>query len=178
MENWESIEGYDGLYEVSDLGRVRSLISSFKHPNGCILKFQTYTRYALVGLVRDGRSKKHYIHRLVAQAFKGIPRGEEVNHLNGDKLDNRLSNLEVCDHKRNVAHAWENDLLPMPPKSQGSANGRATITEQDALTIWQRLLDGDNPTELARELKISRNVVYDIKRRRKWGHILPEGPRL
>lgn len=178
MENWKSIEGYEGLYEVSDEGRVKSLRSSTRHPNGCILKAGTWTGYALVGLNKDRVAKKFYVHRLVAEAFHGLPDGKEVNHLNGQKLDNRASNLEVCDHQQNITHAWGAGLLPPPPKTRGVLNGRATVSEADVLNIWDRLKHGANPTELARELKISRNIIYDIKRRRKWVHILPEGPRL
>ena len=99
-EQWRDIEGYDGMYQVSDLGRVRSRYSGewrvmkpSKNGNG----------YLFVDLYKDGKSKNFRIHRLVAQAF--IPNDDEtktiINHRNSIRDCNRVDNLEWCDYQYN-----------------------------------------------------------------------------
>lgn len=106
-EIWKDIIGYEGLYQVSSLGRVRSL-DRYDSRNcfweGRILKL--YTRkggYLFVQLHLNGKGKNYLVHRLVAIAF--IPNPDnlpEVNHLDEDKTNNRVENLEFCDRKYNI----------------------------------------------------------------------------
>lgn len=113
-EIWKDIKGYEGLYQVSSLGRVRSL--SRYHWNGAgwwkskdrILIPRTSKNkyhYMSVQLVKEGKKKNNYIHRLVAETFiknnKELPM---VNHINEDKHDNRVSNLEWCDGIYNATY--------------------------------------------------------------------------
>lgn len=114
MENWRPVCGYDGIYEVSDCGQVRSLGRNRRGKLGAptrvsarILK-QGGGRYSMVLLCRDGERRAHSVHRLVAEAF--IPRDEtrlEVNHRDGDKRNNHVSNLEWVTRSENVAHAYQ-----------------------------------------------------------------------
>lgn len=101
IERWMAIKGYEGLYEISNLGNVRSLwfgkrkiLKQKKGKNG----------YYSVTLCKNGIKKKEFlVHRLVVISFLGpIPEGYVVNHLNENKLDNRLSNLEICTQKENT----------------------------------------------------------------------------
>lgn len=108
-EKWKSIEGYEGLYEISTMGRVKSMERKVKNGNGYrivrerILKPHKHNNGYLQLLIhKEGTIKKYYIHRLVAEAFISNPLNfPEVNHLNEDKTDNRLENLEFCDKKHN-----------------------------------------------------------------------------
>lgn len=98
-EIWKPVLNYEGLYEVSNFGRVKSLIS------GKILKLTKQRNgYLQVGLCKDRKQKKFLVHRLVYMAFNGeIPAGLEVNHINDkDKTDNRLCNLNLMTHKENL----------------------------------------------------------------------------
>lgn len=123
-EIFRSIEGYEDLYEVSNLGNVRSLGNN-KSRKTKVLKPQTSGRdYLHVALCKDGKVKRFLVHRLVVEAFLGkIPESLEVNHLNEDKTDNRLINLSLMTRKANnnygtrnqrVAEAMTNGKLSKP----------------------------------------------------------------
>lgn len=97
MEIWKDVLGYEGLYVVSSLGRVKSV------KTGLIMKHRdNRDGYKNVALRKNGRQKKKYIHRLVVEAFIGaIPKGLEVNHKDEDKSKNTLDNLEICTRQYN-----------------------------------------------------------------------------
>ena len=99
VEVWKDVLGFQGIYQASNLGRIKSL----KFGREKILKPRINARgYFLVMLCKDGVQKNHYIHRLVYEAFNGkIPQGLVVNHLNEIKTDNHLNNLEICSHREN-----------------------------------------------------------------------------
>ena len=102
METWKKIKGYEDCYEVSDLGRVKSL----KNNKSIILKGNLDSKgYLTVSLSKNDVSKTHIIHQLVAIAFLNhIPNRFKlvVNHINFNRLDNRLDNLEVVTHRENT----------------------------------------------------------------------------
>lgn len=116
IEEWRPIEGYEGLYEISSYGKVRSLdrYDSRNHfRNGRILKLSYNTvGYLSVGLHSNGKAKTYMVHRMVAEAF--IPNPDnlpEVNHRNEDKSNNSVENLEWCDHKYNSNYGTRNDRI-------------------------------------------------------------------
>lgn len=111
MEIWRAIPGYNEKYAVSNLGEVRSIRM------GKMLK-QRVDRagYKSVRLTSNGVTKTLLVHRLVAETFiPRLPRQKVVNHLNGNKTDNRLENLEWTTHKENIQHAYRTGLC----KAQG-----------------------------------------------------------
>lgn len=107
-EEWRPILGYEGLYEVSNLGRVRSLHARFAEPRPC--KFGTdQTGYPTVMLSKEGRRKPFTVHRLVAVAFHGSLRNalhREVGHLDGDMKNCRADNLKWVSKTENEAHKY------------------------------------------------------------------------
>ena len=116
IEIWKEIQDYEGLYEVSNLGRVKNLERLVKNKHGYrkvkekILTATSFN-YACVFL-SNGNVKQHYVHRLVATAFIPNPFNKEmVNHKSGNKLDNRLTNLEWVTRSENTIHAIENGLI-------------------------------------------------------------------
>lgn len=114
MEIWKDIEGYEGLYQVSNLGRVRSLDRVVQRSSYCsnaqerrkgrILKISHMpTGYGFCSLSKDNTQETKLIHRLVAEAFmQNLNNYPCINHRNEDKTDNRVENLEWCTQKYNV----------------------------------------------------------------------------
>ena len=110
MEEWKSIPGYEGLYEVSSYGRVKSLEISYTRKNGImdhkpeiiLSPKNNGTGYFMVCLYKNKTHKYYLIHRLVALAFLPNPDNLPcVNHKDEDKTNNKVDNLEWCDHKYN-----------------------------------------------------------------------------
>lgn len=101
-EIWKDAVGYEGLYQVSNLGQVKSL--NYKRTDKeRILKPVLTKGYYSIGLCKNGKCKRSYVHKLVVEAFLGkISNGLVVNHLNEIKSDNRLENLEICTQKENI----------------------------------------------------------------------------
>ena len=104
-EQWKDVNGYEGLYSVSDQGRVRSEITKDGNGNKLILGQHNRDGYRMVFLKKDDEKKKDLrVHQLVAKAFIPNPDPENykmVNHINEDRSDNRVENLEWCDAKHN-----------------------------------------------------------------------------
>lgn len=120
MEEWKDIPGYEGVYEVSDLGRIKSLARSWvwgrgavRHQPDRILRpgLQCEGGYLTVNLVKSGISKNVLVHRIVAIAHISNPECKpEVNHKDGDKLNCRKDNLEWNTREENQQHAYKTGL--------------------------------------------------------------------
>lgn len=107
MEEWRDVLGYEGIYQVSSLGRVRSSPWPCHHKTAIILKQYTMANgYKQVVLYKGGIGKKYLVHRLVATAFVFNPYNQKiVNHLDGQKGNNTVENLEWASPSRNSIHA-------------------------------------------------------------------------
>ena len=114
MEIWKDIKGYEGLYQVSNLGRVKSLPKvDSKYCKEKLLKSHTnkITGYSQIILCKDAKRHCCYIHRLVAETFIANPNNKlEVNHISGIKEDNRVENLEWSTRQENVVHSYKKGL--------------------------------------------------------------------
>ena len=105
MEHWKAIDGYEGHYEVSDQGRVKSLLYGKER----ILKPQNNRGYLQVSLCKEGHIKRPLVHRIVAEAFIPNPQGlETINHKDEDKTNNVASNLEWMSVKDNNNYGTRN----------------------------------------------------------------------
>jgi len=100
IENWVAIKGYEGLYEISDLGRVKSALSKeVLNPSVDVYG------YLLLSLYKDRKGKTFKVHQLIAIAFHNhIPCGYEVvvDHIDNDKLNNRADNIQLISHRENI----------------------------------------------------------------------------
>ena len=114
MEEWRDIRGYEGIYKISNLGRVKRLAYEIQNPspraNGSMLKFKEHLLtprrithgYLSVALYKKGTRKDYKLHRLVAEAFIPNPENKpEINHKDENKANNEVINLEWCTHKYN-----------------------------------------------------------------------------
>ena len=117
-EIWKDIKGYEGLYQVSNKGNVRSLDRMVNSPNGMrmskgrILKQYKYGSYSKVSLSKASRVKTYDVHPLVAKAFIPNPNNyPQVNHKNENRYDNRVENLEWCTAKYNVNYGTHNQRM-------------------------------------------------------------------
>lgn len=115
-ENWKAIPGYEGLYEVSDLGNVKALPKIQKVRKGIYANMPERIKkpkalvngYIRAGLTLNNKAKHLFIHRLVMFAFHGVPeKNTVVDHINGIKTDNKLSNLRYCTNRQNCTYARE-----------------------------------------------------------------------
>lgn len=177
MEIWKDIKDYEGLYQVSNYGRVRSVerLCLRSLPSGtvrhCIQKERiikplinlgtrkgVLPRYQ-VGLSKEGKVKSKQVHRLVAEAFLGCTDELEVNHKDGNPLNNHIDNLECVSRSENIKHAFDNHLY-------GSAkivlvfnkDTRELINEFRSITKASEFV-GISQTGLGKKLKHNPNGI-------------------
>jgi hypothetical protein len=105
MENWKAVKGYEGLYEVSDKGRVKGL-----KRNRILKNIVDSLGYVRVSLCKENKPKAHKIHRLVAEHFLKPSEYKVVNHIDGNKENNSVENLEWCNASQNRKHACDTGL--------------------------------------------------------------------
>lgn len=162
-ERWRDVPGWEGLYRVSDQGRVyserrRKFLSPRLNRGG----------YHFVGLCRGGKQTEHFVHRLVLLAFRGPASDDKsvCRHLNGNPADNRLSNLTYGTQAENYADSIEHGTAFIP---QGERNGRAKLSRTDALGIFTMShLSPDSQRDIASDFGIGRRNVSHITRRKNW----------
>ena len=134
---WKDVKGYEGLYQVSDEGVVISLPRQYGNRliAGRILSTNRLTRdgYRRVSLSKEGKPKEFRVNRLVAETFIPNPENKPtVNHKNGNKLDNRVENLEWMTREENMQHAYDNGLKK---PTRGPFNAQAKLSESDVRYI-------------------------------------------
>lgn len=179
MIKWKDISGYKGHYQVSNLGRVKSLRRFIynKHNGGyfCSEKLLSINLdnggYPLVILQRDRNRITTKVHRLVCIAFHENPENKPcVNHIDGDKENNRADNLEWCTYKENSNHAVSIGLIsPL----RGSESHASKLSDKDVGEIKAYLYFNFKYAFIMDKYNISQPHVSFIKNGKMWGHIEP-----
>lgn len=167
-EIWKDIEGYEGLYEVSNYGRIKS--KKFKNKEKIIKSFIGSNGYPTITLYSNNHFiKKFSIHRLVAQAFIPNPNNyPQVNHIDLNKFNNFYSNLEWCTHNMNIQHAVYNG------RYRGENNGAAKLTE-DGVKYIRHISNLPKNTlgyaDLGKIFNVAESTIRSIINRKIWKHI-------
>ncbi|MDR0269846.1 NUMOD4 domain-containing protein [Paenibacillus sp.] len=151
-EIWLPVTNYEGIYEVSNYGRIKSLSNNISRKEK-ILRQQIRNGYMSVELSKKGqKAKKFFVHRLVAIAFIPNPLGKKtVNHEDGNKLCNRLENLSWMTHSENIAHAIAHGLMK---------KGNKPIVATHIETGEQ--LQFESHSEASRELGVSMHNINNV----------------
>lgn len=154
MEIWKYINGYEGLYEISNKGKVRNT-------KGKILIAHTQNKgYLYVNLYFNHKEHKYTIHRLVAEAFIPKIKGfNQVNHINGNKKDNSVENLEWCNQRLNYNHGMQKFLY-----SHNENHYFAKLTNEQVKTIPTLFKIGFTRTTISRILNVDSSSIKAIEK--------------
>jgi hypothetical protein len=171
VELWKPVVGYEGLYEVSDQGRVRSLPGkrwngrAWITKKGCLRSLPICKQgYPVVDLKHLGKRKTFKVHTLVLTAFVGPrPEGYECRHLNGNRTDARLCNLAWGTPSQNTEDKRRHQTL-----CQGENHAAAKLNE---LAVKEIRKSNEKSNDLARKFGISQSLVSMIKSRKRWAHL-------
>lgn len=176
-EVWKDISGYENIYQISNLGRVKSLKRELKNQHGKsnIIMKQRKNRdgYLRVNLKKDNKMKIVNIHRLVAIHFiENITQLPVVNHIDGDKNNNTANNLIWCTAQENTIHAFKNGLTSI---NKGEKSKSAKLTENDVRNIYQKYFDKKiSPSLIAKKYGVSRRCIEKIIRGETWKELAYE----
>lgn len=193
-EEWRDIPDTNGLYQASNFGRIRSLNPFRCNRIGSVMKPAVGRGgYLRLGIIYPNKGKTlRNIHHLVAEAFIGSrPNGMVVNHIDFDRTNNHIDNLEYVTVKENIRHSQERRTKALrespnlvhykgddhwtrrtPERlARGEKQGSAKMTEAQVADLKERYRKGMTPMEAIRELGISHNIAYRIKQGRSWVHV-------
>ena len=168
IQNGTTLNGYEGLYKINKQGKIISL-PRYR----CRGKVKRATLinngYLIVNLCKNNKSKNYLLHRLVAETFIPNPENKpDINHIDGNKKNNCVNNLEWCTKSENMQHAVKTGLF-VPTKFKilvGEKHGNSKLKKADAIFIRNHTEISD--TILAKQFNISREHVWRIKKKRSW----------
>lgn len=178
-EVWKDIPDYEGYYQVSNMGRVRSLDRHYYDKNG--IKYRKTGRiltirqnpkgYSIVFLFKNDNRQCKTLHSIVMRTFVGDRPSpdSQINHIDCNKQNNCVSNLEYCTGKENVQHAVKNNLLR---SSKGSANNLAKLNEDDVLVILERLMKNESTFSIGESYGVKRGAIRDIANGRTFTNVV------
>ena len=180
-EIWKDIPYFRGSYQVSSMGRVRSVDrviackdGSMRKHKGRVLKLHVNknTGYECLSLCNDGRCNTKTVHRLVLETFKPHVNMNvlDVNHIDGNKLNNHLTNLEWLTRRDNMLHACDTGLV----RIEGERNPQVKLSNADVLEILQRLDTGETHKDIGLDYGVSRNCITDINKGLTWRSVREE----
>lgn len=169
-EEWKDIAGYEGLYQISNLGRIKSFHKWRGNKEYITNGYPNKDGYMKIDLIKNGKKQVKSIHTLVLNTFLGIQPNKDCNHKNGVKFDNHLENLEYCTKSENVKHAYSN--LGKVSTLRGENNWTSKITENDAREIKRLYATGKYlQREIGQIFDITQAAVSLIVTEKNWKHL-------
>lgn len=176
---WRDIKETGGLYEISSCGCVRrkkgvvAFGSNRRKVGGNILSPKTKSNgYLEVSLNFNGKGHSRYVHRLVADSWLGgIPKNMAVNHKDGNKANNNVSNLEVVTYSENSKHAYDNNLMTNP-SFKGESHPKAKTTEHVVKKMRELYDNGVPSRDVAVMFDMNLSTARKIMQRQTWRHII------
>jgi len=173
-EVWKFVPEYEGLYEASNQGRIKSVRRQIKGPRGCtIIKKEKIlvpwkinkSGHSQVALYKNGSIKQKYIHYLVLITFVGpCPIGMECRHLNGNPSDNRWPENIIWGTRKENAQ----DKIKHGKSLQGEKCHLTKLTSENVLEIKRQLKNGETCLKISKEYGVSREAISAIKNKRSW----------
>ena len=172
-EEWRDIPGYEGFYQVCNTGKIRGLDRVVKGAKGLNYKIKgkitretkNHLGYIKVRLHKDGVRRELALHRIVAMCFVlNESNNKEVNHLDGNKLNNHYKNLEWCNRSDNMKHAFSIGLI----SNKGENAPSRKLTGEEVLYIRS---SKDGCVKLSKRFNVSASTISSIRKRRSWNHI-------
>ena len=168
-EQWRDVVGYEGLYRVSNHGRVMRVAGGGGARPGYIFKEGKSKRYNRVWLSKNGDTQSHSVHRLVLIAFVGPrPHGCEANHKDGNRKNNRVENLEWVTASQNVRHSI--DVLGVQ-RARGERSSLSKLTEIQVREIKRFLKEGLTQKEIAKRYDVTQRTISAIAIGLTWKHV-------
>ena len=174
-EVWKDIEGYEGLYQVSNLGNVKSWHT---HGGKCGALLNTTLNkdgYCIVTLHKESKHKSYLVHRIVAYLFiTNVHNKPHINHIDGNKQNNKINNLEWVTPIENYIHAIKNDLINQSriTRHRGINHHKTKLNEQQVKEIYKLAIhDNIKMVDIAERYNISPSNVKNIKNKITWKHL-------
>jgi hypothetical protein len=177
QEIWKDVPGYEGFFNISNLGRIETVSRKVKNNNykgvriskkRILQPFLMKNNYYAIKLCVNGVNKKFYLHRLIAQAFIPNPKNKrEINHIDGNKQNNNILNLEWVDRKENITHALMTGLL-----KTGEQCPWHKLTEKQVKKIRSEYIPFINGYKnLGKKYGVSWQTIVSIIKNKSWKHI-------
>lgn len=174
QQNWKPIPGFADTYEISEYGIIRRTTNGKNRPVGSVVrpaKDKNGYHFARLWNRDTQESRTASVHRLVMLAFVGEPpEGHEVNHKDGNKTNNHISNLEYMTHYENIIHSFR-ELNRMETVARGESASQAKLTEPQIIQIRERAAKGETRRALGDEFKVSHVAITQIVNRKTWRHV-------
>lgn len=166
-ELWKDIPDYIGFYQISNWGRIKSLSRKYSPKERILEPYGKSDQYKRLHLSKNGIIHPVLIHILVAEAFLGpCPNGYQVNHIDGNKANPRLDNLEYVTPQGNIQHSFAIGL-----HKRGEQHRNAKIKSNDVIDIRNARANGTAIRALSNQYGLSESAIKDIIHRRNWKHV-------
>lgn len=173
MEIWRDVIGFEGIYQVSNYGKIRSLDrvdarGRKRYAKEIALSFSG-DGYGRVGLHKNKKRYKFLVHRLVAQCFlESIEGKDEVNHIDGIKSNNHVTNLEWCNRHDNIRHSFDNNLVR---RERGENLYNAKLSAEKVIEARKMYAQGVPLSHIAKIYEVNEKTITLAIKKKSWTHV-------